>query len=82
MKHKLYVAAKAHQFPALSVCQVVDDIVARGAKSENIRIVAVVCAPPAMVKLSEKYKGACPRLIGVVCLQLLNLTAICHENAR
>lgn len=37
--------------------QVVDDIVARGAKPENIRIVAVVVAPPAMVKLSEKYKG-------------------------
>ena len=36
-----------------------DDIVARGAKPENIRIVAVVVAPPAMVKLSEKYKGGC-----------------------
>ncbi|KAF5842384.1 uracil phosphoribosyltransferase [Dunaliella salina] len=40
-----------------TMLQVVDDIVARGAKPENIRIVAVVVAPPAMVKLSEKYKG-------------------------
>ncbi len=40
--------------------QVVDDIVARGAKPENIRIIAVVVAPPAMVKLSEKYKGERP----------------------
>ena len=44
--------------------QVVDDIVARGAKPENIRIVAIVCAPPAMVKLSQKYKGACVKKAG------------------
>jgi len=37
--------------------QVVDDIVARGGNPENIRIIAIVVAPPAMVKLSEKYKG-------------------------
>jgi hypothetical protein len=36
---------------------VVDEVVSRGAKPENIRIIAVVVAPPAMVKLSEKYKG-------------------------
>lgn len=30
---------------------------ARGALPENIRIVSVVVAPPAMRKLSEKYKG-------------------------
>ena len=34
-----------------------DDIISRGAKAENIRIVSIVCAPPAMVKLSEKYRG-------------------------
>jgi hypothetical protein len=37
----------------------VDEVVSRGAKPENIRIIAVVVAPPAMVKLSEKYKGEC-----------------------
>ncbi|GFH13697.1 uncharacterized protein HaLaN_09632 [Haematococcus lacustris] len=40
-----------------TMLQVVDDCIARGAKPENIRIVSIVAAPPAMVKLSEKYKG-------------------------
>ncbi|KAG1664561.1 hypothetical protein FOA52_009444 [Chlamydomonas sp. UWO 241] len=40
-----------------TMLKVIDDMVSRGASPENIRIVSVVCAPPAMVKLSEKYKG-------------------------
>jgi hypothetical protein len=39
---------------------VIDDIVSRGAKAANIIVVCVVAAPPALLKLSEKYKGACP----------------------
>ncbi|GAX84258.1 hypothetical protein CEUSTIGMA_g11681.t1 [Chlamydomonas eustigma] len=40
-----------------TIVQVIDDLVSRGAQPSNIRIACVVAAPPAMVKLSEKYKG-------------------------
>jgi len=40
-----------------TIMQVIEDIVSRGASPANIRIIAVVAAPPALVKLSEKYKG-------------------------
>jgi len=40
-----------------TIVQVIDDIVSRGAQPSNIRIACIVAAPPAMVKLSEKYKG-------------------------
>ena len=39
-----------------TMVQVIEDIISRGAKQENIRIVCALCAPPAMVKLSEKFK--------------------------
>ena len=39
-----------------TVFQVVEDILSRGAKQENIRIVCALCAPPAMVKLSKFTK--------------------------
>lgn len=41
----------------MTYLQVIDDIVSRGAQPSNIRIVSALAAPPAMVKLSEKYKG-------------------------
>lgn len=37
--------------------QVIDDIISRGAKAENIRVVAVVVAPPALRRLADKYPG-------------------------
>lgn len=37
--------------------QALDECMARGAEMENIRVVAVVVAPPAMAKLSSKYPG-------------------------
>lgn len=40
-----------------TMVQVIDDIVSRGARPDNIRIVCALCAPPAMVKLSERFKG-------------------------
>lgn len=40
-----------------TMLQVIDDIVSRGANPNNIRIISIVAAPPALLKLSEKYKG-------------------------
>ncbi len=37
--------------------QVIEDIVARGGAAENVRIVAVVVAPPALKKLADKFPG-------------------------
>jgi hypothetical protein len=54
---------------ASSALQVVDDIVSRGAKPDNIRVIAVVVAPPAMVKLANKYKGAVAPLAHSLDLQ-------------
>ena len=42
-----------------TMLQVLADIVARGADTSNIRVVAVVAAPPALKQLSERYPGAC-----------------------
>ncbi|GAB4813806.1 hypothetical protein N2152v2_000852 [Parachlorella kessleri] len=40
-----------------TINQVLQDIVARGASPDNIRVVSVVCAPPALKKLSENFPG-------------------------
>ncbi|GIL74414.1 hypothetical protein Vretimale_2057 [Volvox reticuliferus] len=40
-----------------TIVQVIDDIVARGGRAENIRVVAVVVAPPALKKLADRYPG-------------------------
>lgn len=39
------------------MCQVLDDILGRGASPANVRIVTAVCAPAALKKLSEGYPG-------------------------
>lgn len=38
-----------------TVVQVVEDLIARGASDENIRVVAAVCAPPALQALGERF---------------------------
>ncbi|GFR45156.1 hypothetical protein Agub_g6539 [Astrephomene gubernaculifera] len=40
-----------------TVVQVIEDIVSRGGRPENIRVVAVVVAPPALKKLADKFPG-------------------------
>ena len=35
-----------------------DMIVSRGASPDNIRIISIVAAPPALKLLSEKFQGA------------------------
>eukprot|EP00798_Chlamydomonas_sp_ICE-L_P020665 gene20665-27454_t len=40
-----------------TMLKVIEDIVSRGASPEKIKVVCVVCAPPALVKMSEKYPG-------------------------
>ena len=37
--------------------QVLDEIVARGASPEHIRVLSITVAPPALKQLSEKYPG-------------------------
>ena len=39
------------------MCKVLDDIVARGALPENIRVVCIVAASPALNTMSQKYEG-------------------------
>lgn len=38
--------------------QVLDEVVARGASPEFIRVLSITVAPPALKQLSEKYPGA------------------------
>ncbi|KAG2498650.1 hypothetical protein HYH03_003396 [Edaphochlamys debaryana] len=40
-----------------TIVQVIEDIVSRGGKAENIRVVAVVVAPPALKKLADRFPG-------------------------
>ncbi|KAK9813260.1 hypothetical protein WJX72_011584 [[Myrmecia] bisecta] len=40
-----------------TIVQVLDDILARGASADFVRVVSIVCAPTALQKLSEKYPG-------------------------
>ncbi|KXZ48543.1 hypothetical protein GPECTOR_27g714 [Gonium pectorale] len=40
-----------------TIVQVIEDIVARGGRPENIRVVAVVVAPPALKKLADRFPG-------------------------
>jgi uracil phosphoribosyltransferase len=40
-----------------TICQVIDDIIARGALPENVRVVSIVAASPALTRMSEKYEG-------------------------
>ncbi|CAG9460120.1 unnamed protein product [Pedinophyceae sp. YPF-701] len=40
-----------------TILLVLDEIVKRGADPTNVRVIAAVCAPPALQKLSEKYPG-------------------------
>jgi uracil phosphoribosyltransferase len=42
-----------------TICQVVQDIVDRGAVPENIRVVSVLSASPALTKMSERFEGMC-----------------------
>jgi hypothetical protein len=41
-----------------TITAVLDDIIARGAVASNIRVIAVVAAPPALKRLADKYPGA------------------------
>lgn len=40
-----------------TIAQVLADIIERGASSDNIRVISIVCAPPALKMLGEKYPG-------------------------
>lgn len=40
-----------------TMLQVLADVVARGASPSNIRVVAVVAAPPALTKIADLYPG-------------------------
>lgn len=40
-----------------TLLQVLDELISRGAAPEMIRVVSVVCAPPALKLLGEKYPG-------------------------
>lgn len=40
-----------------TICQVIQDIVDRGAVPENIRVVCIVAAAPALTKMSEQFEG-------------------------
>ncbi|PSC68742.1 uracil phosphoribosyltransferase [Micractinium conductrix] len=40
-----------------TLVQVVDELVARGARTENMRVISILCAPPALKVLGEKYPG-------------------------
>lgn len=40
-----------------TLAQVLDDIVSRGADVANVRVVSVVCAPPALKLLGERFPG-------------------------
>lgn len=40
-----------------TICHVLDDIVSRGGKPSNIRVICIVAAPPALTKLSDRFKG-------------------------
>lgn len=42
-----------------TICQVIDDIVLRGAVPENIRVLSIVAASKALTVMSEKYEGMC-----------------------
>ncbi len=59
-----------------TMVQALADIVARGASASNIRVVAVVAAPPALKKLADLYPGgdhaAHDALPGGQCLQQLH----------
>lgn len=39
------------------MCKVLDDIFERGALPENVRVVCIVAAAPALSKMSERYPG-------------------------
>ena len=58
------------------MAKVLDDLVARGANPEFIRIVSVVCAPPALEKLS-KYQGT--PLLWLACMN--GYTPSSHKQA-
>jgi uracil phosphoribosyltransferase len=40
-----------------TICQVLDDIINRGAVAENVRVVSIVAASPALTRMSEKFEG-------------------------
>eukprot|EP00877_Chromochloris_zofingiensis_P010572 jgi/Chrzof1/5769/Cz16g15060.t1 len=40
-----------------TMMQVLDDLLQRGANPSNIRVVAVVAAPPALKKMADLYPG-------------------------
>lgn len=41
----------------MTIMLVLNEVVKRGAKPENIRVIAVVAAPPALKVMSETYEG-------------------------
>lgn len=41
-----------------TVMAVLEDISRRGAQPQNIRVIAIVAAPPALKQMSEKYPGS------------------------
>lgn len=40
-----------------TICQVIDDVIERGAVPENIRVLSIVAASKALTLMSEKYEG-------------------------
>jgi hypothetical protein len=42
-----------------TICQVLQEIVDRGAVPENIRVVSIVAAAPALNLMSERFEGMC-----------------------
>lgn len=53
----LFVVADPMLATGGTIVQVLADMVARGADPKNIRVIAVVAAPPALKLLSEQFKG-------------------------
>jgi len=39
------------------MCAAIDELISRGADVKMMRVVCVVACPPALTKLSERYKG-------------------------
>lgn len=40
-----------------TICQVLDDVMARGAVPENVRVVSILAAEPALTTMSKRYDG-------------------------
>ena len=48
---------RGHARAGGTMCQVVQDIIDRGAIADNIRVVSIVAASPALTKMSQQFPG-------------------------